>query len=406
MPPRTRANKKRKLETTPDEVASVDLEDGWLDKFTILPPDELARVIAHIANHGRVNTAAIKKARMSLPSFSGVKWVDLAARLGLDEQFEKNEFETFVTPMYLLPPSLHEIMFEAEWLTQHVYQERQAQSREAARIRMMDPYLVRIIGLFQGRLIDLPEQAMLETEYASGGEVEHEIVMIGGILFFIAEFKLGLSLADNVAQLFAEKLAAAKANKKADFGDLRVYGLLTDLTDFHFYSYDPVAEKFAFDETLIVNITRNVSFTDMIPVGNKIFSLILSAYIDGLEATTLKSLERGGKGDISSPGSAPIQQMGQQKAQSKRGRSRKNQAQPGPSRITRSQQGPSQSQHTHGKGRISTDGWQTALQFAKQCRDKFEEQADTVDDVERNSAAALELLANRYSGFYCCALST
>ena len=36
-------------------------------------------------------------------------------------------------------------------------------------------YLVRIIGLFQGRVIDKPEQAMLETEYASGGEVEHEV---------------------------------------------------------------------------------------------------------------------------------------------------------------------------------------------------------------------------------------
>ena len=36
-------------------------------------------------------------------------------------------------------------------------------------------YLVRIIGLFQGRVIDKPEQDMLETEYARGGEVEHEV---------------------------------------------------------------------------------------------------------------------------------------------------------------------------------------------------------------------------------------
>lgn len=59
--------------------------------------------------------------------------------------------------------------------------------------------------------------------------------------------------------------AAAKANKKMDFANLRIYGLLTDLIDFHFYSYNPLTETFAFDETLVVNITRDVAFTDMIP---------------------------------------------------------------------------------------------------------------------------------------------
>ena len=59
--------------------------------------------------------------------------------------------------------------------------------------------------------------------------------------------------------------AAAKANEKADFANLRIYGLLTDLIDFHFYSYDPPAKEFAFDKTLVVNITRDLAFTDMIP---------------------------------------------------------------------------------------------------------------------------------------------
>jgi hypothetical protein len=40
-------------------------------------------------------------------------------------------------------------------------------------------------------------------------------------------------------------------------------------------------------------------------------------------------------------------------------------------------------------------GWEVALQFAQQCRDKFEESVKTVDDIERNSNAALELLAKR-----------
>lgn len=138
---------------------------------------------------------------------------------------------------------------------------------------------------------------------ATGGDVEHEvrirlhrdllvkphrfpaqIFMIGGILFVIVKFKLELSLEDNIAQLFLEILcasfvlsgvlsqcspswypAAAKANKNVDFAKLRIYGLLTDLIDFHFYSYNPLAQKFGFDKTLVVNITRDVAFSDMIP---------------------------------------------------------------------------------------------------------------------------------------------
>ena len=110
--------------------------------------------------------------------------------------------------------------------------------------------------------------------------------------------------------------AAARLNEGVDFGKLRIYGLLTDLIDFHFYSYNPLTNRFAFDETLVVNITRDVSFTDMIPgiclflhtcltidqthlVANKIFSVILTAYIDGLEATLKRSNDRIKEGDVS-----------------------------------------------------------------------------------------------------------
>ena len=126
--------------TTAEEVAaSIDLEEGWLNKLLELPTDELAKFLGDIANHGKVKTAAIKKARTSLPSFSGVKWTDFAERFGLPDSLENNRFKRVVTPVYCLPPSVHEIMFEAGWRTQDVYQERQAQRREAARVRIMDP---------------------------------------------------------------------------------------------------------------------------------------------------------------------------------------------------------------------------------------------------------------------------
>lgn len=36
-------------------------------------------------------------------------------------------------------------------------------------------YIVPIVALFQGRVIDKPEQAMDESKYLTGGEVEHEV---------------------------------------------------------------------------------------------------------------------------------------------------------------------------------------------------------------------------------------
>ena len=43
----------------------------------------------------------------------------------------------------------------------------------------------------------------------------------------------------------------------------------------------------------------------------------------------------------------------------------------------------------------STARWEVALQFAQECCDKFNESVKTVDDIERNSTVALELLAKR-----------
>ena len=58
--------------------------------------------------------------------------------------------------------------------------------------------------------------------------------------------------------------AAAEMNKNAEFEGLRVYGLLTDLQSFHFYSYDQSQRKFAFDEMLQASPTREMFVADMI----------------------------------------------------------------------------------------------------------------------------------------------
>lgn len=42
-------------------------------------------------------------------------------------------------------------------------------------IRFSMQYLVPIMAIFQGRVIDMPEAKMAETKYSTGGEVEHEV---------------------------------------------------------------------------------------------------------------------------------------------------------------------------------------------------------------------------------------
>jgi len=114
------AKKNRKVVTTPEEVEAS--EEGWLDKFLDMETDDLARLLGEIANRGKVKTAAIKKARTSLPSFSGAKWRPFAD--SFPDTLDNNLLVQVLTPVYWLPPSTHEVMFETAWHTQDVYQER------------------------------------------------------------------------------------------------------------------------------------------------------------------------------------------------------------------------------------------------------------------------------------------
>ena len=52
-------------------------------------------------------------------------------------------------------------------------------------------------------------------------------------------------------------------NKSINLKGLRIYGLLTDLVQFKFCSYDPATNQFCFDETIIINVKRTDAFSDM-----------------------------------------------------------------------------------------------------------------------------------------------
>ncbi|KAF8718635.1 hypothetical protein AX14_011683 [Amanita brunnescens Koide BX004] len=266
-----------------DVDSIVESEDnGLTDRLLQVDRDELTKLLAHISNEASITTAMIKAAKTELSSFSTTKWSKFAKTHGLPENPSDLRLERFSTPRYRLPLSLQASMFENAWRWNDVYGEKIIHTREAPRVKILEPYIVPILALFQGRLIDKPEAPMIKTEYSSGGEVEHEIFSVGGALFFVMEFG---RLHDNVlAQVFLELLAAAETKKSNNRSGSRIYGILTNFDQFNFYSYDPATNKFYFDEMRVVNLERKSAFSNMMDVSNKIFGIVLTGYVDSLRA--------------------------------------------------------------------------------------------------------------------------
>jgi len=72
---------------------------------------------------------------------------------------------------------------------------------------VISQWIVSVCELFKGRLFDKPESLMLSTEASSGGQVEHEIAMLEGILLLLVEMKLYYkNLNDHIAQVLLELL--------------------------------------------------------------------------------------------------------------------------------------------------------------------------------------------------------
>ncbi|KIL59813.1 hypothetical protein M378DRAFT_84610 [Amanita muscaria Koide BX008] len=341
-------------------INSINLDKGLRAGLLELTADELAALLADFANSANLPTAAFKKARLGLPSFSTVKWAEFAEEYGLPLNPSYLGLEPFTTPRYRLPPSLHETMFENAWRWQDVYREKVDQGREEGKARLLEPYIVPIIALFQGRVIDEPEQAVVATKYSTGGDVEHEIFMIGGILFLVIEFKVGTPSHNNLAQLFLELLSAAERNNRLNFAGLRVYGLFTDLTQFKFYSYNPTSKEFCQDENILINNKRTAAFSDMIDVSNKIFGVILTAYMDGLREIIRRSKDRARQNEFHIIGITD------------------------PSKLT--------GEEKKTGSRKSTDQWEAALVLAERCVDKFNEPIVSIQDIEARANGALELL--------------
>ncbi|CAA7265119.1 unnamed protein product [Cyclocybe aegerita] len=297
------------IEDVENIIEGVRLPDDWIDILTAHP--DITVLLTHIAQRAGITDREIKRSRLMLPSFLKAKWEEVATQLDFPLSVKWLSLEQFSPPICFLPPSIHKNLFQGGWRIIDVYQERAHQDREAARVKLLEPWFVLILALFEGRVVDMPESVMLPTKFSTGGAVEHEVVMIGGALFFVIEIMLGLDKDDNLAQLFLELLSAAEANNRSGFDITRVYGLLTDLSSFRFYSYDPKSKSFSFDEDILVNAKRDDFCFDMIYVSNKIFNVIMCGYVEVLRATVEASKKKSEQGDLTPVGSGPMQQLTQ-----------------------------------------------------------------------------------------------
>jgi len=112
-----------------DLAGLISMNKGMIAGLLEFDRDELATLLAHIANEAKIPTAAFKKARIELPSLSADKRSEFAPQFGLSPKIEYVKLETFTTPKYYLPPSLHEAMFENAWRWQDVHCEKVDQTR-------------------------------------------------------------------------------------------------------------------------------------------------------------------------------------------------------------------------------------------------------------------------------------
>lgn len=105
-----------------------------------------------------------------------------------------------------------------------------------------------------------------------------QVFSFGNVMFLVVELKVAQvekCMANSVLNYYVRLKypgpsmlrgtpAVASVNQKAGIGNLRVYGLITNLSVFEFYSYDPTGKQVFFDSAIIANNKRDDFTSDMI----------------------------------------------------------------------------------------------------------------------------------------------
>ncbi|EKM61585.1 uncharacterized protein PHACADRAFT_204752 [Phanerochaete carnosa HHB-10118-sp] len=257
----------------PGESFSLLNEDNNLSEFQDKDKEVITDVPTQLQPYPGTSDRQLKRAG----------WDDFSGKYGLPKAFLLKLFPQHSLLTCYLPPSFHVPIFEALWRAADVYLDRACQRRTAPRVHVLALYLSLLIAPFRGRIIDQPKEPLPETDDTTGQDVKHQVFALGSALFIVIEVELlALNEEENVADLFMEMLSAATINQERKL-HARVHGLITDQSRFTFYSYDPLQERFFFDENFFTGGPRERHLTLMIPVSNKIFSVLLAIYIGALK---------------------------------------------------------------------------------------------------------------------------
>lgn len=127
------------VEIKVEEVVSrIKLPPGWIDLVTNDP--DVTLLLAHMAEQAGVTERDLKKTRRMLPSFSQAKWKEVALEFGLPPDLSEHalKLERHSPPMCYLPPAFHKELFQGGWRVMDVYKEKHHQSREAARVKLLE----------------------------------------------------------------------------------------------------------------------------------------------------------------------------------------------------------------------------------------------------------------------------
>jgi len=186
---------KRSFEESED---IMELPSVWVNRLTGDPNATL--LLAHVAQKAGVAEKEFKKIRLTLPSSLQEKWEKVAPSFGLATNliYPGIKLPRHSPPMCYLPPSFHKELYQAGWRLMDVYQERTYQDREAIRVKLLEPvsfglslfsvttdkiqtqWFVPILAIFEGRVIDMPESAMVATSFSLGA-VEHKVRNFTGV---------------------------------------------------------------------------------------------------------------------------------------------------------------------------------------------------------------------------------
>ncbi|KAH9887284.1 hypothetical protein C8Q73DRAFT_259164 [Cubamyces lactineus] len=213
-----------------------------------------------------------------------MSWQNLTREYNLPQRYNSRKLDRHQVPACYLPLSFHAELFKSSWRAADVYTDNVYQTRETTGFHVLKPLMLSLLALFHGRLVDNSARRIAQEKEPWMGEITHKVLAMGDTIFVILEVDLLAPREEESVALLFEQLISAAQDTQPSASQVRIYGLLTDRTRFAFFSYDPSQRRFSFDQEYLASGPREQYLTRLIPIANKIFSVLLAGYLAVLQA--------------------------------------------------------------------------------------------------------------------------